>query len=575
MNQLKKALTTAPILVAPRLGTPFTIETDSSGKGIAGVLKQDQDGESKIIAYASRTLNKQESRYPAIELEALGLVFAVQKFRPYIDGAKCTVITDHAPLKALLHRKDLAGRLAKYQIILQEFDIDIIYRPGKKNIVCDTLSRYLPSTNAITVAETEDLFLDPMMIRNEQDECPWIRNYKIALQDELDIPELCEYILLNNILYKIPTRVYQNPQVVLPEGSELGKQLIAKIHSSQLGAAHLGIKKTHSLVSKIAIWNKMFQDVSNYVSACKLCQMRKDPSMYRINEPMARFEIPKRPWQRVHSDVIGPLPLTLQGNKFVIVFVDSFSKFIVAEPLPDQKAFTTCNTFINRFVARFGPPEILVTDQGSNYMSENFTNTLKVLNIQHRTSTPYHHQTNGQVERANRTIEELISIATKEHSDRWDDVLHLITHAYNSCENIETKHSPHLIIHGQEPNSPFRFALQLPSKTFTSEEDFAEQLIPTLKSVWNHVHQNLLAAQSIQKHQYDLRKRVKHANYQIGQKVLVRKDVGSKIAPRFDGPFEILDIDQPNITIRDGRRTRTVHMNRTKPYNLFPNTTSN
>ncbi|CAJ0591420.1 unnamed protein product [Cylicocyclus nassatus] len=133
MDHLKQALTTAPILAAPRLGKPFIIETDSSARGVAGVLKQEQGGLEHVIAYASRTLNKHEARYPAIELEALGLVYAVQKFRLYIDGAKCTIITDHAPLKALLHRKDLTGRLAKCQIVLQEFDIDIIYRPGKKN----------------------------------------------------------------------------------------------------------------------------------------------------------------------------------------------------------------------------------------------------------------------------------------------------------------------------------------------------------------------------------------------------------------------------------------------------------
>ncbi|CAJ0606315.1 unnamed protein product [Cylicocyclus nassatus] len=169
MKYLKKALTTAPILAAPRLGKPFTIETDSSAKGVAGILKQEQDGLQRVIAYASRTLNKHEARYPAIELEALGLVYAVQKFRPYIDGAKCTVITDHAPLKALLHRKDLTGRLAKYQIVLQEFDIDIVYRPGKKNAVCDALSRHLPpAANAITYITSDNLQMDT--VRKEQDE---------------------------------------------------------------------------------------------------------------------------------------------------------------------------------------------------------------------------------------------------------------------------------------------------------------------------------------------------------------------------------------------------------------------
>ncbi|KIH67263.1 hypothetical protein ANCDUO_02407 [Ancylostoma duodenale] len=134
MTTLKKPPTTAPILATSRLGKSFIIETDSSGKGVAGVLKQKRDDTAQIIAYASRTLNKHETRYPAIELEALGLVFAVQKFRPYIDGAKCTPITDHAPLKPLLYRKDLAGRLAEYQIVLQEFDIKIVYRPGKRTL---------------------------------------------------------------------------------------------------------------------------------------------------------------------------------------------------------------------------------------------------------------------------------------------------------------------------------------------------------------------------------------------------------------------------------------------------------
>ncbi|CAJ0598126.1 unnamed protein product [Cylicocyclus nassatus] len=109
VDHVKQALTTAPILASPRLSKFFIIETDSSAKGVAGVLKQKQGGLERVIAYASRTLNEHEARYPAIELEALGLVYAVQKFRPSIEGAKCTIITDHAPLKALLYRKILLG----------------------------------------------------------------------------------------------------------------------------------------------------------------------------------------------------------------------------------------------------------------------------------------------------------------------------------------------------------------------------------------------------------------------------------------------------------------------------------
>ncbi|KHJ86189.1 integrase core domain protein [Oesophagostomum dentatum] len=572
MIHLKEALTKAPILVAPMLGAPFIIETDSSAKAVAGVLRQEQDHDLRIIAYASRTLNIHESRYPAIELEALGVVFAVQKFRPYIDGAKCTVVTDHAPLKALLHRKDLTGRLAKYQIILQEFDITIIYRTGKANILCDTLSRHPPLINATTADDNDSNITTPYIfdisrINREQNECSWITSYKQALVNNELLPEINDYVVLNDILYKLPLHVYQDPQVVLPENSRIKKDIMKQIHESKFGIAHLGIKKTRAAIAKIAIWNNMSKDISDFVKLCPICQRRKDPSAYRTNEPLDRFETPSRPFQRVHSDIVGPLPLTLVGNKFVIVFVDAFSKFIIVEPIPDQKATTITNVFINRFVSRFGPPENLVTDQGTNFMSEIFSNTLKTLNITHKTSTPYHHESNGQVERANKTIEELISLSTTQKEDQWDDIIQLMAHAYNSAENATTNYSPYFVLHGREPNNAFRFALQLPSRTFINEEDYVEQLTSTLQNIWKDVHQNIAISQETQKHHYDLRKRVTPTEFKIGQQILVRKDVGSKIAPKFDGPFTIVDIDRPNVTIRDGRRLRIIHVNRLKLYN--------
>ncbi|KHJ88410.1 hypothetical protein OESDEN_11797 [Oesophagostomum dentatum] len=381
MNHLKKALTNAPVLVAPRLGSPFIIETDSSGKAVAGVLRQQQEDDLRIIAYASRTLNIHESRYPAIELEALGVVFAVQKFRPYIDGAKCTVITDHAPLKALLHRRDLTGRLAKYQIILQEFDITITYRPGKANILCDTLSRHPPHINFTTTADDTDptpsCLLNIIRIKNEQNACSWITSYREAIENNEPLQELNEYIVVNGILYKLPLDIHQNPQVVLPEDSQIKKDLMKQMHESRFGIAHLGIRKTRAAIAKIAIWNNMSSEIADFVKSCSVCQLRKDPSAYRTSEPLEHFETPSRPFQRVHADIIGPLPLTLKGSRFLIVFVDAFSKFIVTEPIPDQKATTIADTFITRFVSRFGPPENLITDQGTNFMSEIFSNTLK------------------------------------------------------------------------------------------------------------------------------------------------------------------------------------------------------
>ncbi|KIH60390.1 integrase core domain protein [Ancylostoma duodenale] len=486
-QKLKRALTSAPILAAPRLGKPFTIETDSSSKGVAGVLKQEQDDVVRVIAYASR----------------------------------------------------------------------------KKNIVCDTLSRHLPTANTITTVQPTNLQLEN--IRVEQDQCPWITNIKQALERGDDSTRTYDYILLNNLLYKLPVHLHQDPQLILPQTSPTRNDIIALAHQSQLGTAHLGTAKTRAAVARIAIWNNMAKDVAHFVAHCQQCQRRKDPSAYRMRQPLGRFEISTRPWQRIHSDVIGPLPMTLDGNKFIIVFIDSFSKFIIAEPIADQKANTTAQIFMNRFVARFGLPEMLVTDQGSNYMSDIFRTLLRNLNVQHRTSTPYHHESNGQVERANRTIQEQIAIATTEHRDDWDNVLYLIVHAYNSVENSTTKYSPHFLVHGHEPNNVFHLALQLPVKKFADEDAYANHITNLLRTISENVKNNLRTSQDQQKHHYDLRKRTNKKTYNIGERIWIRKDGHNKITPRFEGPYTIIDIDLPNVTVRDGKKDRTVHINRTKP----------
>lgn len=152
--------------------------------------------------------------------------------------------------------------------------------------------------------------------------------------------------------------------------------------------------------------------------------MRKDPKAYRTNEPLSNFKISALTWDRVHSDTIGPHPVTRNGNIFVLVFADSFSKNIIAELISDQNAITT-GTIMNRFVARFRPPQLRDTAKGFNYLSDTFQEMLKSIHVLHKTSTPYHHESTGLVQRSNRTIKELIGMATMQRKDQWSDVIFL------------------------------------------------------------------------------------------------------------------------------------------------------
>uniref|UniRef100_A0A1I7T8V5 RNA-directed DNA polymerase n=1 Tax=Caenorhabditis tropicalis TaxID=1561998 RepID=A0A1I7T8V5_9PELO len=393
---LKTALCSSPVLAAPKLGHPFVIETDASGKGVGAVLLQAQDKEGKdlrVIAFASRVYNKHERKYPAIELEALGVVYAIQKFKPYIDGAKTTVITDHSPLKSLLYRADLQGRLAKYQIILQGSDIEIKYQPGKQNIVADTLSRNHPEDPTINSITPEWINLE--LVKEEQSKSLELQELKSKLNN---------FVAENGVIYK---RKEDRSIVCLPKNTEYGQVLIKKIHEAAEEGAHLGREKTIHKVKEILSFPGMEQAISKVVETCDICQINKDAAKKRTKAVLHKFPPTQQPFERVHCDFIGPLPVTERGFRNILVFVCALSKFIIAEPTMDQKAFTTIAVISDRLFSRFGIPRTLVSDQGTNFQSAAVKAFLLKTNCKHQTSTAYHHLANGQVERANQTIKKI------------------------------------------------------------------------------------------------------------------------------------------------------------------------
>ncbi|KAL6734926.1 hypothetical protein Aduo_005414 [Ancylostoma duodenale] len=155
-DEMKQKLVSAPVLAAPRIGQPYEIHTDASTKAVAGTLLQMNPKTNTLhpIAFASRCLNKHERNYSIIELEVLAIVYSLTQFRPYVFGTKVTILTDQFPLCSLLHRTDLNGRLAKYQIAIMGYDAEIKYRPGKLNPVSDVLSRHHINLQVNSITKT-------------------------------------------------------------------------------------------------------------------------------------------------------------------------------------------------------------------------------------------------------------------------------------------------------------------------------------------------------------------------------------------------------------------------------------
>ncbi|KAH7702023.1 pol polyprotein, partial [Aphelenchoides avenae] len=291
-------LVTAPVLAPPRLGRSFIIETDASSTAIAAcLLQQNPQGEIHPIAYASRLLNKHEARYPSVESEALALVFALREYAPYIEGSGTTVIrTDNSALPALLKKRDLAGRLAKYQMTIQAFDVTIEHRSGKSNTFCDHLSRYPnPSISVVTRAQERQNpgmlhhpsfgSLSAERLRNEQRQVAKFRDLYDAVRhqryptnaDEATLVRRHEkdYTVRNGLLCYAPKDSDDAPRILVPY--TLREAIIGYFHQPPLEGAHLGADKTIQRIRARFHWPGMTEDVQTLISACLQCQKRKTP----------------------------------------------------------------------------------------------------------------------------------------------------------------------------------------------------------------------------------------------------------------------------------------------------------
>ncbi|EFP06104.1 hypothetical protein CRE_05815 [Caenorhabditis remanei] len=571
-DQLKAALCCTPVLQAPRAGFPFVIESDASSIAVGALLLQTgEDGELHPIAYDSRKLTTTERKYPPIETEALALAFAVKAFRTYILGSSVTAIVDHRPLTSLMHRRDLIGRLAKYQIILQEMDLTIIYRPGKLNSVCDALSRYIgnevkecrekPSKKSEEVHNVEDSSesIDQGVIKKIQEETPWIAEISKKLE-QMDLNSLERYRKENGVVY---VKNQKGDMVILvPREKDVISDIMKRYHQTAHLGAHLGAEKTEASIGRRFYWNNITRDIRNFVRKCEACQRRKINPHAETKEPMGHLELLGRPWERVHADICGPWPVTKDGNRYVFTIKDDFTKYTLAIPIEKQDAATMAKIFVETIVLKFGAPKILLTDNGTNFKSDLFEEMLRTMKIQHNLTAPYHKSANGTVERAHRTIEEVLSSFVNSTQTDWDQKLPFVMFAINSAPHAITKCSPHQALFGHELPTPEDVNLGIPLPSYLDVEDFQSQLRAHLKDLHEGIKEKLKIHQKKAEEQYDRTHRIAERKIEIGDKIFVRRnEPKNKLAPRLHGPFHVVEVSQFNVSYQDGKKKKIANKN--------------
>ncbi|KAG1144128.1 hypothetical protein G6F37_012343 [Rhizopus arrhizus] len=326
----------------------------------------------------------------------------------------------------------------------------------------------------------------------------------------------------------------------------------------------------------------MTKDIMEYVKKCHRCQRHGKKS---LKEELYPVPISAKPFDRIALDV-KHVQASRSGNRYIIAGIDYLTKYVEARPIRFQTASEIALFLYEEIICRHGCPTIIVSDNGKPFVSKMIQQVCRNFSIIHKTTTPYNPQSNGLIERFNRTLGQILQKRTKEEKDDWDLYLPAALFAYRTIKQGSTKNTPFFLLYGYEPKTPFDI-----------DHHVYERNSPKFDAILRHrtIHQiynlnriremavkNIQRAQETQKKQIDKkildeRKELKPP-FKLGDIVLIYRDYlstswSAKLQDKWEGPYviqHILGKGTYHIKSMDPHDTklRRIHGNRMKPYLL-------
>lgn len=462
VDRIKREIVSNVVLVHFDSKLPIILTCDASNKGLGCVLSHRfPNGLIKPIAFGSRTLTSAEDNYSILDKESLAIIFAVKKFFQYLIGTHFILQTDHKPLLKLFGENQglpqmAASRLQRWAHTLSGFNYSIQYVKGKDN-QADMFSR-LPLNEVDSLNESanylnfigkgSDLPLQYNHIRNvtktDKILCRVLDAVKFGNLDKLMGTEFDSFRRKGTELTVEQEILMWGYRVVVPE--KLRQRILNELHSS-----HFGIVKTKSIARSYVWWPGIDDDISEMVKNCRSCiSVLPNPEKAEL----IPWKCPGKPWSRIHIDFAGPFL-----NYYLLVVVDSYSKWIEVIKLTTTTAkVTECK--LRELFSRFGIPDLLVSDNGSQLVSKELESFLDRNGIKHKLTPPGHPATNGAAENLVKTVKNSLMASLhymKSKSENFDLDLSLCRFLfdYRSAKHCTTNETPAKLMFNREIKTLF------------------------------------------------------------------------------------------------------------------------
>lgn len=578
---MKDRLTTAPVLAMPLDNGEYILDTDASYGSVGAVLSQIQDGQERVIAYASRTLNGPEKNYCVTRKELLAIVYYMKAFKQYLLGKPFIVRTDHAALTWLQKTPIPIGQQARWLNILGEFDYKVIHRAGKSHQNADALSRRPCRQCGIHPDEISEPELRLCRIsladKDVLPDCPWnkIEIAKETILDE-DLQIVHQWLQGNakpsdwkdvsnlNKVVRMFWRIFND--LVLVEGIIFRKhfgnekscaqllmippknkrpEIISLAHTGMEGG-HMGKKKTLQKLKRLVYWPDMNLDVKTHIQRCVPCARYKRGVAPR--QGLMQNCIPGEVWSRISIDITGPHPISKRGHRFILTAIDQFSKWSEAWPIRNHEATTVAHILCDQLFCRFGIPTEILSDQGREFESVLFQELCRVLEIDKLRTSAYRPNCNGSIERFHRTLNSMIAKVVDVEQKNWDLQIPFVLAAYRATQHESTGFTPNYLQLGREVRTPLDLALGCSTEEaehWDSHIDFVYDKQRKLRSAFETTREHLGKAVEIYKKSYDTK--VNMTTFKVGDWVYyyLPKKVSGKSAKWqlwYTGPYLVTQV---------------------------------